>query len=183
MQALPPSPSGANDRIVKKIHRLTHRGHPIEGLIIEREIYWLMTVFGASRRLYQISDGENHSFDAIRNDYEDGEASRLLISVAIMIRSQMDARGPRPASIDPNRGKVMGNLSTEGKRRQPLGLRDACNKIIHATGVNFPCRKAKKPGRTYLGPKVELEGFQGDIRWRAVLDVMKFAEAAYAEIW
>lgn len=183
MRALRPRPRNANDRIVKKIHRLTHRGHPIEGLSIEREIYWLMTVFGASRRLYQISDGENHSFDAIRRDCEEGEASRLLISVAIMIRSQMDARGPRPADLDLNRKKVMGHFWTEGNTRQPLGLRDACNKIIHATGVNFPCLKAKKPSRTYLGSKVELEGFQGDARWRAVLDVMKFAEAAYVEIW
>ena len=69
-----------------------HRGHPIDIITIEREVYWLAAVFAASRTLHDLTpDEEEHEFDSLRLRFETSEASRLLISVAVMLRNLMDA--------------------------------------------------------------------------------------------
>jgi hypothetical protein len=159
-----------------------YRGHPIEGITIERELYWLAVAFAGSRGLHDLTpDEKNHELDSLRLHFETSEVSRLLISVAVMLRNLMDASSPEHIELlIRKRDMVVGHYFTgKQRRKKELIFREACHKVIHALHVNFDLAGTKKNKLGYLRPVVHLYGeFHGE-DWRAVLDVMKFIAIAY----
>jgi hypothetical protein len=58
---------------------------------------------------------------------------------------------------------------------EPLGMREACNKIVHATRRRFDVERNAN-GRPYLVPTLYFYGAQGIREWKATLDVIAFAK-------
>lgn len=130
-------------------------------------------------------DQRDHPLELLFDDHCVGEISRLLIEVAVTIRMLDDMAGAHVVSI----GFDIGTLD-DGSGRRALSLREACNKIIHATSVAFDlgggCTTyVSKAGEelteciTYVRPTtLELRGAKGDNVWSAELDIMPFIKAA-----
>lgn len=60
-----------------------------------------------------------------------------------------------------------------------LGLRDACNKVIHAHKVDFDVGFTES-GVSYLHPYIYLEGTEWKKPWVANLDIVKFCRESAA---
>ena len=158
------------------------QGHPIDTITLEREVYWLATVFAASSTLHQLApDEDDNELDKLRLHFEISEASRLLISVGVMIRNLMDAKSPEMLELYIRKKDMIVGHYTIGKKRRKkeLTFREACNKLIHALRINFDMAGRNKKKLGYLRPKVYLYGEFRDEGWRAVLDVTKFIKIAY----
>jgi len=69
-----------------------------------------------------------------------------------------------------------------GRTREFLPLREACNKIIHATDFRFdvvqPYLSDPFAEGDYIQPFVYLYGTKGDQNWRAILSIIDFAKWA-----
>lgn len=155
-------------------------GHPIEGITIERELYWLAVAFCGSRGIYNLTpDSDNHEFDFLPRNFETSEASRLLISVAVMLRNLIDASSPEHLELRLRKKDMVVGYYFVGKKKKELIFREACHKVIHALHVNFDMAGIQKKKRGYLRPTVHLYGEFRDEDWRAVIDVMKFIRIAY----
>jgi hypothetical protein len=117
----------------------------------------------------------------LRISYLFPEVTRILISSATALRIGFDQRPKRFAIERSDCGKLFPSWATDQKKVQVLGLREACNKIIHATDVRFDAvipDAAVNPDEegSYLRPYVYLYGTKDREDWRAVLSVLDFAQ-------
>ncbi|OKO75935.1 hypothetical protein AC629_33370 [Bradyrhizobium sp. NAS80.1] len=64
------------------------------------------------------------------------EVTRILISCAAGLRIQFDQLGPKDEQSS-DCGKLFPNWATDPDKVEVLSLREACNKIIHATDIRF----------------------------------------------
>src|SRR5437867_3748953 len=112
------------------------RGYPIAGEALDRDLYRLLCVFAASRRVAHLSRKYSRLEDLI--PFEGTEASQLLISLAVILRNNIDSG---VVSWSQRLAKdVVGTLRPDvSKPRKviPLPFREACNKIIHADIVDL----------------------------------------------
>lgn len=154
------------------------RGLPIDVQHIDRDIYYLLVLFSASKLLASQNAGEADAVRTLRSQFEASEATKQLISVAVCVRNGIDAgrRGPTEYQ-KPLLQKTVGTLKQEGKKTE-LRFRDACHKIIHATYLDFVSRSTK--GVDYILPRVLLWGEHRNVEWEATVDVLEFARLAYA---
>ncbi|TKJ38641.1 MAG: hypothetical protein CEE38_02760 [Planctomycetes bacterium B3_Pla] len=167
---------------LKNNHIGAFQGHRIETITLEREVYWLAAVFAASSTLHRLApDEDDNELDKLRLHFEISEASRLLISVAVMLRNLMDAQSSEMLELSIRKMDMIVGHYTIGKKRRKkdLTFREACNKLIHALHINFDMAGMNKKKLCYLRPKVYLYGDFRDEDWRAVVDVTKFIKIAY----
>jgi hypothetical protein len=117
--------------------------------------------------------------------------SQLLLEIAVFVRTFDDVMG----SIAPDEyaafsaatdgGNFIGTVNEDGG----LKLREACNKIIHATDFRPVYDHAERgvPGQEpirvwHLDGQIELEGVQGKKPWEAVLYINNFLEIVLARL-
>jgi hypothetical protein len=116
--------------------------------------------------------------DLLLADYERFEISRLLIEIAVILRNDLDTRGPNFEGFSKNPRSIVGELR-EPKGIVDLTFREACNKIIHSEHINFDMHDPKSLREyAYILPIVYLYGVKGRDEWRAKIDVVKFVEVA-----
>ena len=78
--------------------------------------------------------------------------------------------------------------SKNGKKKEILSIREACNKIIHAQSLQFVYGKTKDK-MSYLKPRIHFTGEKNEKDWKATIDILKFVENAvnisnvYDETW
>lgn len=160
-----------------------YQGYPIESVLIELQIYHLLTVFCASQKLHQLAAiKDNDELDTMRQRFEESEACRLLISVAIMLRNLMDATSPEAIKLRMReQDAIVGTLQPDERETtsERLLFRDACNKIIHAYHINFDMDEEKPRKMNYINPTIYLYGEHHGSKWRATIDVVDFARCAY----
>lgn len=112
---------------------------------------------------------------------EEVEANRIILNLAVVIRNRMDLattasdeealcslilatrdkfEGPPPVPFPETPSAIWRTFSENGIQARGLGVRDTCNKIIHAKGVEWS-RKAIKGSRTLdsFGVGRPLNGF------------------------
>jgi hypothetical protein len=166
-----------------------HPSHPIEPQTLQRELYWLAAAASASEKLHELSEPrDDDELDTLRIRYEITEISRLLISIAVIIRNMQDS--PVPRLIGPNRAArksrqkeiEVGTLVTDSGKSQ-LNIRNACNKIIHALYVNFPVAQSDPEKLSHITRKVIIKGKLGKQEWEANIDIINFIRAAYRISW
>lgn len=108
------------------------------------------------------------------------EVTRILISCAAGLRIRFDqSRGPTDEQ-KADCGKLFPNWATHPKTVEVLTLREACNKIIHATDIRFDVvvpDAAINPDEegAYYQPRLYLYGSKGHNDWRAELSLIDFA--------
>ena len=124
--------------------------------------------------------------------YADEEMSENLVTLAAIARACDDELGILK-EIEPNFPNGVGLLKSEGKADQPLTIREACNKIIHAKVVTYDFAWSKEnpiwgkwfkdrdieDSNKYKTPALELEGeHQNGNKWSARVDLVPYILAA-----
>jgi hypothetical protein len=146
--------------------------HPnTQGALVE--LHRLVCIFLASRSFADLRQGPVDQADVLDplQEPEEEEITRILLSVAITARV-IDDREEKIFEL------VAGQCGTleEGGAGKLLALREACNKIIHATKIRFDVA-ANEKGQRYLNPTMYLYGQrQNGAPWKASLDIIEFAK-------
>lgn len=107
-------------------------GYPIATEAFDLEVYVLAALFTSSRALSDI-EHEHQSLRWARATFERSEVSRRLLSLAVMLRNQLEVSVLKP---DVAVGILTPDMSTPSHCKD-LSLREACNRIIHAESVDF----------------------------------------------
>lgn len=154
-----------------------------------REIYELLAFFLASRPIAELDESHLyvpgdpflqvdpvHNFGQIERDL----TTNRLIAVAITIRILDDRHSAMFDLFTNYCGTVTGDIN-KPLGNQGMGLRVACDKVIHARKVEFDVGSTLT-GQQYLHPYVYLEGENRKKTWRANLDIVKFCRESAAAI-
>lgn len=153
--------------------------------IIRLNLYRLLAHFHSSEIITALANQDTGSnFEGLLDDFEEEEIQTLLLSVAVRIRILDDvyskSEGQSTKDWDIDVGKFFPNKAEKDFVR--LSLREACNKIVHATLVNF-CRTNEDndaADRFPLVPTIVLYGELRGVFWRAELNINGFVHAADA---
>lgn len=135
------------------------------------ELHRLVCIFLASKEFANLRDGPSDVLDTwdYLQEAEEDEITRILLSVAITARVIDDLAN----GVFDFVAEDCGNLE-QGSKSKPLSLREACNKIIHASKIRFDVED-NGAGQAYVTPFIYLYGEKSGVEWRATLDVLKFA--------
>lgn len=148
--------------------------YPIAAESIDLEIYTLSALIYGSEKLLEI-EKDFRGIAWLRSTFEASEISRRIISLAVLLRSHLDNAGIQSESIV---GLVFPD-EEKPNQIEPLSLREACNKIIHATEVdlyNETDFSLEESGA--LSQQIRLYGsFQGR-KWMAEVEIGRFLNAA-----
>jgi hypothetical protein len=154
------------------------RGYLIAEEALDLEIYTLAALVSGSPTLAMVGD-EYSGLRFLRSTFEVSEVSRRLISVAIMLRSQLDSTGQNP---DKPVGYLIADISNAAKK-EPLVLREACNKLIHATSVDLTALGPQNPRGPALSHAIDLQGTHRDLQWEARVFLYDFLNVACSPVW
>jgi len=158
-----------------------NEGLGISGEFLDRQLYLLGCMVHASAAFEKLGE---HPLRDLRQQFQETEIGRLLLTVAVAVRNAMDQNPSRAEywlqGVDDNVGALM-PLDGKNKTESVLKFREACNKLIHCLSINFDY-KSKKPKRGMaLIPLVHLYGInamKGNEEWKATIDVNKFIRVA-----
>jgi hypothetical protein len=153
-----------------------------------RDLWLLLLIFLADRPLAELTetefyaDGYEQHLLGLNSDFTEDEITRILLSSAIALRVIDDRDGGILDKLDAC-GELQPDSSSPGA--EPLSMREACNKIVHATKVNYDVERldggpVKEHGISppYMRPTVYLYGSQRKVTWRCALDVIQFVRGA-----
>lgn len=154
-------------------------GFPFESPQLDVQIYRLITVVAGSRELAARvdRDGDGQKWEWFKQA-EIPELSRLLVSIAAICRSNIDASESwseiDEMDIDAPVGVLHPDLS-QPENEEELGFRSACNKILHTDQFNPDVENPERGMNSALRPLVHLYGeYYGD-NWKATLQIYQFA--------
>ncbi|MBQ0761397.1 hypothetical protein [Marinobacter psychrophilus] len=174
-----------------KPHDENGRPHLIDPAGLFDDVYTLMAIYLSSRQFLEMDIEDNVDaeppFSGIRywHDLTLGmeleKVPKLLISIAATLRIKNDDGGWH-SNNRRSVGRLWPNLNDSSSAGDiSLTLREACNKIIHATRVNYDVEPVdrfesigRKPG--HLNPWVYLYGAKGNKDWKATLDITAFCK-------
>jgi hypothetical protein len=111
-------------------------------------------------------------------EFEEAEITHLLVSIAARVRMVQDRERARFEKLRTNCGDLIPDVK-QPRKKVPLTLREACNKIIHANRFNFDAKRRPRRGgdpdaSQALNPIMHLYGTQGRTNWKAKLHVEAF---------
>jgi len=115
-------------------------GYPFEPPHLDVEIYRVITTIAASSVFAErIEDRQNGSNWKWYKRMELPEISRLLVSISAIARNSIDAgrgdNGSHCSEADAPVGVLIPNVD-HPNRKEGLGFRDACNKVLRADPIN-----------------------------------------------
>ncbi len=152
-------------------------GYPIAAEALDLEIYQLACAVAASSALHRLGK-TNSEIKRLVKTFECSELSRRLIALAVTIRN-IDEGGWLRNAKDPPVGTLIPD-ERQPDSSEPLKLREACNKLVHAQDVDFFPGVDDMDEDTPISHIIELWGSKRGKRWIATLDLFKFVEAASA---
>ena len=151
---------------------------------LDLEIYRLVTVLEASPALAEFdgSDETDRSKIEFLRGLEFPEVSRIVVSLAAIIRSAIDAdprayAGIHPTALEKPVGILLPDTTQDATQLhvwETLNFRDACNKVLHADKVELK----RTPDTNALSGELILDGRYRGKDWRAHLDLRKYALTA-----
>lgn len=156
----------------------------IDGAAVKRDLYLLLACALSSKRYAEQTNGIDYDpLQTLRDSHEQPEISSLLLAIAARVRI-LDDRAMFPKVIMAmNCGSLTVGASS-GRKKLPLALREACNKIVHARKLQlrvsyFDSFDATLPSPTsdHMEPILLLHGSKAGKTWRASLDLVRFARA------
>jgi hypothetical protein len=146
-------------------------GLPIAAEALDLETYIVLALFAGSSPIQSV-EGDLQPLAFVRKTFEASEACRRLIGLAVMLRGILESRSASSGTVG------SWTVTGPGQSTQPLSLREACNKIIHATDIDLyeGCDAEHAP----LSRTIRLHGQHGKNEWQAELDVFEYlAQATY----
>jgi hypothetical protein len=160
--------------------------HALELSQVRAELFRLLALFLASEGLSKLIEERNHdlthgSFAYLRDEFQRQEAMRLLLGTAgtirILYHDWMATQKNRLTDQDYIAGQLYRDAKSDAKP-EPLTLREACNKLLHADKVHFDLANEDDWPRHFLKPIVYLYGTQNGCEWKAALNVIDYVEQA-----
>jgi hypothetical protein len=165
---------------------LWHGGFPREDFLIDRELYRLMTIFGASPEISKRRGGNDQTnvYAQAVQQFEYVEVSRVLVSVAAMLRNDWDLNPAMTKDIIDQKAKArgVGQLIEDVKQPskvRPLKPRESFNKILHSTLMNLDRSETGSITAGHLEPRVHLYGEYNGKEWKATIDIFDWIEVIY----
>ena len=150
-------------------------GLAIPGEFLDQQLYLLACMVNASRSF----DGpEMTAHAALRQQFQEVEIGRLLLTIAAAVRNGMDQNPARAEHWMEGIDDKVGSLYREGKDEQTLSFREACNKIIHCLSLNFHYVSEQPRRGMALEPLVHIYGFKGKEEWKATIELNEFIRVA-----
>ena len=153
---------------------------------LDLEIYRLLTILEASPALAAFDgdiESDKRKLEFLRG-WEFTEISRIVVSLAAIIRSSLDAdpvgSGDSYYGLELQRpvGVLTPDLLGRPEKQEPLDFREACNKVIHAKSVEPKTAPASRGTVPPLTGWLVLYGDHRGKDWRADLDLRDYAFAA-----
>jgi hypothetical protein len=144
------------------------------------ELHRLLAIFLSSRHFAELCERyPGEGFDPIYKiqEVEADEITRILLSLAVTARVVDDREERISELVGSDCGVLQKDLDIQ--ETDVLGIREACNKLIHAKTVRFDVEELGV--QRYLNPMIYLYGTLQGKHWRAQLDVIKFCKE-YATI-
>jgi hypothetical protein len=144
------------------------------------DLHRLVSIFLASRSFADLIEAPAGHAMEVHNplfklqECEEDEISRILLTLAITARVVDDANARLLEIFALPCGTLVPDIRRP-EASEPLGMREACNKIVHATRRRFDVERNAN-GRPYLVPTLYFYGAQGIREWKATLDVIAFAK-------
>jgi hypothetical protein len=159
----------------------------IDRALIYSSLYDLAAVaFGSEGLARQSTGADRDEFDKLRIRHEVGQATKLLIEVAVLLRNMLDGeQWPQDIihemRVERRPERSVGQLQAANGTGTALSFREACNKLIHAQRVSFGMRDL--PGKTpYLDGTAELHGTKSGQAWIAKIDLSEFVRMAVRQL-
>jgi hypothetical protein len=113
---------------------------------------------------------------AVFAEYQIREVPRLLLSIAVVLRTKLNDGTWRVAGERYIAWLSEGD-SVNPERGASLSLRQVCNKIIHAIRVEYDPRR-HEDGTTFIGSQWTLYGELQGKAWTAKVNILQFLVAA-----
>jgi hypothetical protein len=173
------------------------------------DLYRLLCMVLADKKIGALADDPDYDnmspIQDLQDSFRGGELIRILISSAVALRILFDQR---PRELDPllsrtgatkftyphskrmvsrfdtiskNRcGQLWSHWPKDKRKHEPLLLREACNKLIHADDITDEImvpdleRNPDLIG-THIRPFINLYGIKSGKKWRARLSIVEFA--------
>lgn len=153
-----------------------NEGLGISGQFLDRQLYLLGCMVHASLAFDALAD---HPLCELRQEFQETEIGRLLLTIAVAVRNAMDQDSSwaeyRLQGIEDNVGTLR-NVARE--KESVLNFREACNKLVHCTSINFHYVSETPRRGMALTPFVHLYGTKGQQDWKATIDINKFIGVA-----
>lgn len=167
---------------MKEIHLESYPGgFPRDLTVFERDLYHLVSLFGASQKIseiFQLEQGRTSLFEVFR-EIEFSETPRLLTSIGSVCRHILDNSENNDSEI-----VIVGVLERSGKT-SPLSFKEACNKILHANSISYMMENTNKKivrAAVYDGSLMQEVSLYGKERngdeWKVNLNIYDFVSAA-----
>jgi hypothetical protein len=159
-------------------------GAMLDNAVVRRDLFYLVAIFMGDQSV----NGLRNSVSDLWNELSEHEITLRLASTASFLRARDDYIADEIARRDNEeirrRGKELrsqtcGTLQEDMESEQviPLTLREACNKVIHASDYRFDVEGEFED--SYINPAIYLYGSRQGKKgkqWRAVLDIVRYAE-------
>jgi hypothetical protein len=141
-----------------------------------RQLYLLGCAVNASKAIEALGVD---ALLALRGRFQEAEIGRMLITIAAAIRNAMDQNPSRAEYWMRNLENNVGTLEETGKSTlSALTFREACNKILHCTSLNFDYSKVPPMRGGPVTPVLYLYGERNGKDWKATLNVNAFIDHA-----
>ncbi len=167
-----------------KFNYLRSDGYPHNSILLWNDLYFLAAIFGASKEISKLKEKEDGRKDfslfSVFREFEYSEISRRLLSAAIICRNKIQTEGNEMQN-----NRKIGILKYEKLKNKELNLNQACNKIIHASNINFDLTNNSNIKSGYLRPIIYLYGKEFskkdkmDLEWKATLKIFPFIKAVF----
>lgn len=158
-------------------------GYPHDPIYLWKDFYFLLAIFGASKIISQFRNrplgDQDYSMFSICRSIEFSEASKLLLSIAIICRNEMQQTRPEVKESPKPMNHTVGWIKFKKERTEKLSFYNSCNKIIHANAINFDLSDNTTVRSGYLKPFVYLYGVQDKQEWKAKINVYPFTESVF----
>lgn len=139
------------------------------------DLYRLLNQFLASESVSNLCEEDGWLSEAMTHldNFFENEATRILLSAAVLARV-IDDRDDHLKQYDTVCGTLIKDINNPNDIVD-LNLREACNKIIHATTVRYDVEVVHREQR-YLNPYVYYYGKKGNKEWKATLRIIDFVK-------
>jgi len=155
-----------------------NEGIGISGEFLDHQLYLLGCMVHASAAFDKLG---NHPLCNLRQQFQETEIGRLLLTIAVAVRNAMDQNLSRAdywlQDTEDGVG-ILKNLVSQKDVETTLSFREACNKLVHCLSINFHYAAEKPQKGMALVPRVHLYGTKGKEKWKATIEIDRFIEVA-----
>jgi len=160
--------------------RYNHIGLSIPGQVLRLDLYRLICYFHSSEYLAGLTDGgDGCPWQGLRDEFEDSEIMRILLQTAVAVRfignGHADEMRAQKDWLEDEVGKLYKRVGEAAY--EPLSLREACNKIIHAKNITLDNNGEGNPYRRFIKRTIFcFDDFEKERGWKAAIDLLPFVE-------